>query len=90
MPFFSWLPHAFHRKFAKARIYRKQDIIKLLRTHSFEVISTQYITAPMDVAKNPQLKKWLHATLFTKDTTQITFLSTGILVHGRKIKIRNI
>lgn len=85
VPFFSWLPHAIHRKFAKARIYRKRDTIKLLRTHEFEVLRTHYITAPMDVVKNPKLKKLLRSTLFVKDRTRVTFLSTAILVHGRKI-----
>ncbi|MFQ5822866.1 MAG: methyltransferase domain-containing protein [bacterium] len=85
VPFFSWLPNAIHSKFAKARIYRKRDIVKLLRSHSFEVLSTQYITAPMDVVKNPWLKQLLRAALFGSDTTRFTFLSTAILIHGRKI-----
>lgn len=85
VPFFSWLPHPIHRRFAKARIYRKRDIIHLLRAHSFEVLSAQYLTAPMDVVKNPKLKQFLRATLFGRDSTRWTFLSTAILVHGRKI-----
>jgi SAM-dependent methyltransferase len=85
VPFFSWWPYAIHRKFAKARIYRKRDIIKLLRAHSFEVLSAQYLTAPMDVVKSRKLKRLLRATLFGRDSTRLTFLSTAILVHGRKI-----
>jgi len=84
VPFFSWLPHAIHRRFAKARIYRKKDIVRLLRAHSFEILCADYITAPMDVVKNPQLKKILRTTLFGRDTTLLPFLATAILVHGRK------
>jgi ubiquinone/menaquinone biosynthesis C-methylase UbiE len=85
VPFFSWLPQAIHRKFAKARIYRKRDLIKLLQAHAFEVLSARYLTAPMDVVKNPTLKHLLRATLFGRDSTPLTFLATAILVHGRKI-----
>jgi ubiquinone/menaquinone biosynthesis C-methylase UbiE len=85
VPFFSWLPPAIHRKWAKARIYRKRDIVQLLRAHSFEVLSAQYITAPMDVVKNLKLKHLLRATLFGRDSTPLTFLSTAVLIHGRKI-----
>lgn len=84
VPFFSWLPRAIHLHFAKARIYRKKDIVQLLRDHSFEILSIEYITAPMDVVKNSQLKKILRATLFGRDTTRLPFLATAILLHGRK------
>jgi len=84
VPFFSWLPRGIHRKFAKARIYRKSQIVRLMTSHSFEVLEAAYITAPMDVAKPLWLKKLLRATLFTGDTTTVPFLATAILVHGRK------
>lgn len=81
VPFFSWLPHKMHRRFAKARIYRKRDIIRLLRSHAFEVLNSEYITAPMDVVKTLWIKKALRSTIFSGDTTRWTFLSTSILVH---------
>jgi len=84
VPFFSYLPHRIHRRFAKARIYRKRDIINLLIAHSFEILSAPYITAPMDVVKNAQLKRLLRGTLFRGDTTRWTFLATAILVHARR------
>lgn len=85
VPFFSWLPHFIHRRFAKARIYRKRDIVRLLQRHGFEILSTRYITAPMDVIKQPQLKKLARGLFFRHDTTRWTFLATAILVHGKKI-----
>jgi len=84
VPFFSWLPGAIHDRFAKARIYRKADITKLLVQHGFEIVEVSYITAPMDVVKNPGLKKVLRSTVFRGDVTAVPFFSTAILVHARK------
>jgi 2-polyprenyl-3-methyl-5-hydroxy-6-metoxy-1,4-benzoquinol methylase len=84
VPFFSWLPRTIHRRYAKARIYRKNEIIRLLQSHSFDVLEALYITAPMDVVKTPWIKKLLRATVFSGDTTKIPFLSTSILVHCRR------
>ncbi len=85
VPFFSWLPHFIHRRFAKARIYRKRDIVGLLQRHGFEILSTQYITAPMDVIKSPRLKQLARSLCFREDATRRSFLATAILVHGRKV-----
>ena len=84
IPFFSWLPKRIHKKFAKARIYRKRDIKILLLQHGFEIVNLQYITAPMDVINNLFLKKFLRSTIFRGDNTLFTFLATSILVHARK------
>ena len=84
VPFFSWLPRWIHRRYAKARIYKRSEIIRLLRSHSFDVVDTAYITAPMDVAKPAWLKQLLRATLFSGDTTTVPFLATAILVHAKK------
>jgi hypothetical protein len=84
VPFFSWLPRAIHRKYAKARIYRKSEIVKLLEDHSFEVLEALYITAPMDVVKSPWLKHLLRSTVFSGDTTIVPWLSTSVLVHCKR------
>ena len=84
VPFFSWLPHFIHRRFAKARIYRRRDITRLLERHGFEVLRTQYITAPMDVIKSPRLKNVVRRLLFRDDATRWSFLATAILVYGKK------
>jgi 2-polyprenyl-3-methyl-5-hydroxy-6-metoxy-1,4-benzoquinol methylase len=84
VPFFSWLPHSIHSRFAKARIYKKNEIIRLLADHRFDILTTMYITAPMDVVKAPWLKNLLRSTVFTGDTTTVSMLSTSILIHCRK------
>lgn len=84
VPFFSWLPRPLHRRFAKARIYTKRDIVNLLSNNGFQVLQTQYITAPMDVVKNQKLKHALRSTVFKGDTTILAFLSTSLLVYCQK------
>lgn len=84
VPFFSWLPTAIHSKYAKARIYKKYEIIKLLKENGFNIINSTYITAPMDVIKNDLIKKCFRKCLFRGDETKCTFKSTAILIHGQK------
>ena len=50
----------------------------------FEVLSIQYITAPMDVLKDGWLKRFVLKYIFNTETTTIPFLSTSIFVVARK------
>jgi SAM-dependent methyltransferase len=84
VPFFSWLPPAIRRRFARARIYRRRDIISILKEHAFDIMSADYITAPMDIVRNRTLQRLLRTYLFKGDVTGCTLLSTSILVHSRK------
>jgi 2-polyprenyl-3-methyl-5-hydroxy-6-metoxy-1,4-benzoquinol methylase len=84
VPFFSWLPHSIHSKFAKARIYKKMEIVKLLQAKGFVIKNCTYMTAPMDVVKNQKLKNLLRRLIFRHDETKCAFLSTAILIHGQK------
>jgi len=84
VPFLSWLPSGLHRRIARARVYRRREIQHLLRSHGFEILSTTYITAPMDAVRTPWLKRLLRKTFFSTDHTSIPFLATAILVHCRK------
>lgn len=83
VPFFSWLPKTLHSRWAKARIYNKTQLAALFERHGFKTLQIQYITAPMDVVNNPRLKHFLTKYIFRGDTTNIPFLSTAILFHGR-------
>lgn len=84
VPFFSWLPGFIHSRYANARIYTRRRIIKLLEQNGFEVLKTQYITAPMDVLKPGKLKNFLIKYIFKNNTTQLPILSTSIMVFARK------
>jgi 2-polyprenyl-3-methyl-5-hydroxy-6-metoxy-1,4-benzoquinol methylase len=84
VPLFSWLPKFIHSRYAKARIYRKKDINKIVEHAGFKNIKIQYITAPMDVIKWKPLQSFLRKTIFSKNTTKIPFLSTSIIVYAEK------
>lgn len=84
VPFFSWLPRPIHERFANARIYTKGRIKRLLEKYGFEVIDSQYITAPMDVLPNGKFKNWVIKNIFNTDTTRVPFKSTAIFVVARK------
>ena len=85
VPFFSWLPRPIHERFANARIYTKQRIETLLKKHGFEILRSEYITAPMDVSKEGKLKRWLVKNIFRSNTTTNPMLSTSIFVLAKKI-----
>jgi hypothetical protein len=84
VPFFSWLPRPLHGRWANARIYTKRRIKKLLETHGFEVLSMQYVTAPMDVVKWKPLKNFLRKFVFNSDTTRVPFKAVSIFISARK------
>ena len=87
VPFLSWLPTRIHRRIARARIYRNREIQRLLQKHGFEILSTLYITAPMDAIRTSWLQRFLRMTVFKTDATRLPFLSTAILVHCRKAQV---
>jgi len=84
VPFFSWLPKQIHEKFANARIYTKNRIVKLLEKHGFTVLSTYYVMAPMDVLSKGKFKDLIIKYFFNRDTTKLPFKSTSILVLAKK------
>ena len=84
VPFFSWLPKKIHSRFAKARIYTKKDICRLLKKQGFNILGAHYVTAPMDAIKWIWLKNILRKTIFRTDTTIIPILSTSIMVICKK------
>ena len=84
VPFFSWLPRPLHERWGNARIYTKRRIKKLLETHGFEVLSMQYVTAPMDVVKWKPLKNFLRKFVFNSDTTRVPFKAVSIFISARK------
>jgi len=84
VPFFSWLPRPLHERFAKARIYTKGRIRRLLEDAGFTVRSIQYVTAPMDVLKEGRLKRFLVNNIFSSDTTEVPFMSTSLFVVAER------
>ena len=84
VPFFSWLPSSIHRRFSKARIYRRSGIINLLKSNGFNIKASSYMTAPMDVVPWHSIQNLLRKFVFRGDTTRFPNLSTEIFVHCQK------
>lgn len=84
VPFFSWLPKKLHAKYAKARIYKKYEIERMLREAGFNIIRSAYVTAPMDMIKQPVLQKAVRGVFFNKDETKVPLLATSVMVVVQK------
>ncbi len=84
VPFFSWLPRAIHERYAHARIYTKGRVKKLLESHGFEVMSMEYIMAPMDVLPQGKLKSYLLKYIFNGLTTKVPYKSASIFVSAKR------
>jgi ubiquinone/menaquinone biosynthesis C-methylase UbiE len=84
VPFFSWLPKRLHDRWARARIYRRREIVRLLTAAEFEVLDAMYVMAPLDVLHWRPLQRLLRRTLFRADVTPIAMQATAILVVARK------
>lgn len=83
VPLVSWWPKRLHDRWARARIYRRREIVALLRECGFEPVESLRLTAPMDVLPAKWLRTLARATLFRADRTPWPFLATEILVAAR-------
>jgi ubiquinone/menaquinone biosynthesis C-methylase UbiE len=84
VPLFSWLPKPIHERFAKARIYRKAQIEKMMRAAGFDLKKTLYVTAPMDMIKSEALQRAVRGAMFKNDETPIPFLATSVMIIAKK------
>ena len=87
VPFFSWLPKPIHSKYAKARIYRKSEIENLVRSSGFDIHTSLYITAPMDMLRPEALQSAVRNSIFRNDETSIPFFSTSVMLIATKLSI---
>lgn len=84
VPFFSWLPKPIHERWARARIYTRRRILRVLSGAGFTVLDTRWITAPLDVLSDGMVKRLLAQTIFRGDTTQNPLCATSIFIHTRR------
>ncbi len=84
VPFVSWWPKKLHDRFARARIYQRAEICKLVQEAGFKVDEVFYMTAPLDVIKWAPLRNFLRKTLFRGDRSNFPFMATEIVVFASK------
>lgn len=84
VPLFSWLPRRLHDRWARARIYRRREIVDLVRRAGFTVRSAGYVTAPLDVLRWSGLRDLLRRTLFRADLTRCPVQATAVLVIAER------
>jgi ubiquinone/menaquinone biosynthesis C-methylase UbiE len=84
VPLVSWWPKRLHDRYARARIYRKREIRRLVREAGFQLDAVFNLTAPMDMISWAPLQKAVRATLFRTDRTSFPFLATEIMVAATK------
>jgi SAM-dependent methyltransferase len=84
VPLFSWLPKRLHDRFARARIYRRCEIRKLMEAAGFEIRQESYVTAPMDVVRWALLQRVLRWMVFGRDRTPLPMLATSCLAVAIK------
>ena len=87
VPFFSWLPRPIHERFAKARIYRKGQIERLIREAGFQIQKSLYVTAPMDMLKPETLQRVARRIAFRNHETRVPFLSTSVMIVATKPQV---
>ena len=83
VPLVSWWPKRLHDRWARARIYRRREIVALLRECGFEPEQVARLTAPLDVLPDGALRRALRDTVFGPDRTRWPWLATEILVAAR-------
>lgn len=83
VPLVSWWPKRLHDRWARARIYRRREIVALLRECGFEPEYVTRLTAPLDVLPDGGLRRWLRRSLFRDDRARRPWLATEILVAAR-------
>jgi SAM-dependent methyltransferase len=84
VPFFSWLPKRLHDRWARARNYRRREIVAKLRRAVLQIIESAYVTAPLDALPWAPLRRALRRTLFHADRAVLPPMATAIVVFARK------
>ncbi len=84
VPLVSWWPKRLHDRWARARIYRRREIVALVEAAGFTVTGTARMTAPMDMIPWPPLRRLVRGVFFGRDRALLPFLATEILVSAER------
>jgi len=84
VPLVSWWPKRLHDRWARARIYRRREIVALVESAGFTVNETLRLTAPMDMIRWGPLRDLIRSAFFGRDRAALPFLATEILVSAER------
>ncbi len=84
VPLVSWWPKRLHDRWARARIYRRREIVRMVETAGFTVTDSLRMTAPLDMIRWESLRHMVRRVFFGDDRAAIPFLATEILVSAER------
>ena len=84
VPLVSWWPKKIHDRWARARIYRRREIERLLVQSGFSIDVSFRMTAPMDMIPWEPLRRLVRSVLFRPDRAPTPFQATEIVVAATR------
>ncbi len=84
VPLVSWWPKRLHDRWARARIYRRREIVRMVEAAGFTVTDSLRMTAPMDMIPWAPLRRLVRSALFGRDRAALPFLATEIVVSAER------
>jgi len=84
VPLVSWWPKRLHDRWARARIYGRREIEKILIQSGFSIDVSFRMTAPMDMISWEPLRRLARSTLFRPDRAPTPFQATEIVVAATR------
>lgn len=84
VPLVSWWPTVLHDRWARARIYRRADIVRLVEAAGFRIDEVFHMTAPMDMIPWPAARSLARKSIFRGDRTSFPFLATEIFLAATR------
>jgi ubiquinone/menaquinone biosynthesis C-methylase UbiE len=84
VPLVSWWPKKIHDRWARARIYRRREIERLLVQTGFSIDVSFRMTAPMDMIPWKPMRRLVRSLLFRPDRAPTPFQATEIVVAATR------
>jgi SAM-dependent methyltransferase len=84
VPLVSWWPKRIHDRWARARIYRRREIERLIVQAGFFLDVSFRMTAPMDMIPWGPVRRLVRSVLFRPDRAVTPFQATEIVVAATR------
>lgn len=86
VPLLSWLPTRLHERWAKARIYSRRRLFRLLTAHGFEVIEHRYLMPPLDRLANERMRSVLLRVVQPIGETPLRVIGVAHFIAARNTR----